>query len=162
MSRVTFDRRTLLKASGTALAAAVAGCGGGSDEDGSGNTNVPSRIDNHLSGSPEVGNYDGTWEDRTGQSEVVIKVGGAGNGNNQAFVPAAFKVSVGTTVEWHWTGEGGFHNVVSAEGSDFDFDSGQATTDRDPFTKRFETTGIGLYYCEPHRSIGMKGGFQVV
>lgn len=162
MTGDTYDRRSLLKATGTALAATVAGCGGSPGENGEGNTNVPGRIDNYLSGSPEVGNYDGTWEDHTGESEVVIKVGGAGNGNNQAFVPAAFKVSVGTTVEWHWTGQGGFHNVVSAPASDVAFDSGEPKTDRDPFRKRFETTGFGLYYCEPHRSIGMKGGFEVV
>lgn len=162
MTADCLDRRSVLQATGVTLAGAIAGCGGGSDAGGTDGNPVPGRIDNFLSGSPDVGNYNGTWEDLTGQDEIVVKVGAAGNGTNQAFSPVAFKASVGTTVEWRWTGEGGLHNVVATSESDFAFDSGEPKTAGDPFTHRFETTGIGLYVCEPHRAIGMKGGFQIV
>lgn len=162
MTRTRLDRRSLLKATGVTLVGAMAGCGGGGDDSGSNGNSVPDRIDSFLSGSPDVGNYDGTWDDLTGQDQIVVDVGAPGNGTNQAFAPVAFKASTGTTIEWQWTGQGGLHNVVSVDDSDFQFDSGQAKTSRDPFTQTFDGTGIGLYVCEPHQAIGMKGAFQIV
>lgn len=161
MPRHTFDRRSVLKATGIALATGVAGCSGDSGDSGDDDT-VPDPIDEFLSDSPEVGNYNNTIEDLTDSDEIVIKVGATGNGQNQAFAPVAATISTGTTIEWRWTGQGGIHNVVSEPGSDFSFDSGEPTSSRDPFTQTFDSTGYGLYVCEPHRPVGMRGAFEVV
>lgn len=144
------------------MLAGLAGCGGDGGGDGggdSGNSDVPSRIDDYLS---PAGNYDGTIVDNTGQDEVVVDVGAAGNGGNRAFAPPAVRISTGTTVSFEWTGQGGLHNVVSTDDSDFDFNSGDPKISGDPFEQSFDNTGIGLYYCGPHESAGMLGGIEVV
>lgn len=165
MSDDRFDRRDVLRASGVGLVAALAGCGGGGDGDGggdsgNGDSDVPSRIDDFLSGS--TSNYDGTIADQTGQDEVVIDVGASGNGGNRAFSPPAVRISSGTTVSFQWTGQGGLHNVVSTDDSDFDFDSGDPKMSGDPFEQSFDDTGIALYLCGPHQSAGMYGGIEIV
>lgn len=70
-------------------------------------------------------------------------------------------VPTGTTGIWQWTGKGGNHNVVSAEKSDFEFRSGDPTSSG-KFETSFDTPGIALYYCQPHRDAGMKGAIVVV
>ncbi|MFC7175591.1 plastocyanin/azurin family copper-binding protein [Halosegnis marinus] len=52
--------------------------------------------------------------------------------------------------------------MASDGDSDFDFDSGDPKQTGDPFEQSFDDTGVGLYVCEPHRSLGMKGGIVVV
>ncbi|MUW14433.1 halocyanin domain-containing protein, partial [Halorubrum sp. CBA1125] len=80
-----------------------------------------------------------------------------------AFDPAAIRVDAGTTVVWEWTGEGGAHNVVSAEGSNSQFDSGQQVEEQGhTFEQTFDSAGIELYYCTPHRANGMLGAIEVV
>lgn len=140
MNRRTFLRWLPLGTAG------LAGCsGGGRSAEGYGDW-----FDN-------VSNFDGTT-DRTDRTKVRVAVGAQGNGGGFAFEPAAVAVSTGTLVEWEWTGDGGDHNVVAENGS---FRSEYANSAGYTFSHRFERSGVHLYYCKPHRSIGMKGAIRV-
>lgn len=187
MGTPTLDRRTVLATTGTALAAGLAGCtgnGGGNGDGGDTATGTDTatatatgdgdtasgqaRAVEYLNAEPKARNFDGSVTDVTGQGSVTIEVGvGA---DNFAFGPAAVTITAGTTVTWKWTGKGGKHNVVSttpdtyASGdfsSDFEFDSGSPKASGS-FEQTFESSGVGLYRCEPHQSIGMKGAIIVV
>jgi halocyanin-like protein len=102
----------------------------------------------------DVGNYDGTTVDRTGQDEVTIRVGVEANGGAFGFGPPAVRVSPGTTVVWQWTGEGSQHNVVDEGGT---FESELTDEAGHTFSHTFESEGTFKYYCAPHESLGMKG-----
>jgi len=53
--------------------------------------------------------------------------------------------------------------VVSTEDSASSFDSGEAVSEEGAtFEQSFDNTGIQLYYCTPHQSVGMLGAIQVV
>ncbi|AGN02749.1 halocyanin domain protein [Salinarchaeum sp. Harcht-Bsk1] len=112
--------------------------------------------------------WDGTLADETGTDTVTVAVGADGNGGSFAYGPSAVAISVGTTVEWDWTGEGNPHNVEALPAeqlgeSDFEFSSGEATGGSGvQYTRAFEETGVALYHCEPHFSLGMKGAIVVV
>jgi halocyanin-like protein len=102
----------------------------------------------------DVGNYEGVV-DATGQSEVSVTVGAAGNGGNYAFNPPAVQVDPGTTVVWEWTGEGQQHNVLAEEGGEFESElTGEAGF---TFEHTFDSEGVVKYSCTPHRTLGMKG-----
>ncbi len=130
----------------TALAG-LAGCLSG----GSGGDDGPS-LDDWLG---DLAEYDGPV-DRTGEDEVAVTVG-AGN-DGLAFDPLAVTVDVGTTVVWEWTGRGGRHNVVDRDGA---FASEYHDTESATFEYTFDDAGTYAYYCEPHRTLGMKGGVRV-
>jgi len=153
------DRRTVLQGIGTlAIAGALAGCGGddGSDGgDGGSSGGVPDEVSSHLE---EVGNFDGSLEDATGQSEVTVDVGVEANGGNFGFGPAAIRIDAGTTVVWEWTGKGNSHNVAAEDGS---FES--ELTDEEGFTfeQTFDESGVVRYNCTPHKAVGMKGALVV-
>lgn len=142
-------RRAFLRTAGAvAVTGALAGC---SDDGSGGNGDGPDSVDDWLSGT---GNYDSV-QDRTGRSSVTVEVGARGNNGANAFAPAAVEVSPGTTVTWEWVD--GHHNVVATDGS---FDSG--TPERDAtFSHTFDSPGTFYYYCDPHRSIDMKGAVVV-
>ncbi|WP_224271094.1 halocyanin domain-containing protein [Haloprofundus salinisoli] len=148
------DRRRLLGvASRLALVGLLAGCtnapnGGGS---GSNGENDPTSVDSWLS---NTGNYDGVV-DATESASVTVEVGARGNNGANAFAPAAIEISPGTTVTWEWVD--GYHNVVATAGQ---FDSGEAEQNA-AFEHTFEAAGTVYYYCEPHRSIDMKGAIIV-
>ncbi|PSP86716.1 halocyanin domain-containing protein [Halobacteriales archaeon QS_4_66_20] len=142
------------------------GTGNGEDGTGSGNEtengdaggnggagNVPSEVDDYLS---EASEYNGSLEDMTGEDEATVEVGAGSDG--LAFSPAAIQVDSGTTVTWEWTGEGGAHNVVHEDG---EFESDLQEEDGATFEHTFEEEGNFLYYCNPHRSQGMKGAVVV-
>ena len=173
------SRRAALRATGTAVAVGLAGGSGngGGEDNGDGNgdgTPFPSSaypaIDEWLT-ETEVGgstdNYDGTLLDRTGQDTLTVDVGAEGNGGAFAFGPPAVVVSTGTEVEWSWTGEGGLHNVEALPTeqlgeSDYEFSSGEPVDATGvQYTRTLDETGIVLYHCEPHLSLGMKGGIAV-
>ena len=99
-------------------------------------------------------------KDMTGKDEVTIEVGTGENGF--AFDPPGVAVSTGTTVIWEWTGEGGAHNVVSEDGSDYEFES--ELTDEAGYTieQTVDEAGAVLYVCIPHRAQGMYGAIAVV
>jgi len=160
----------VLATTGAALAAGLAGCSGGDgdggddsngSDGGSGDIEVPaeaeSRVEDYLTSDPMADNYDGITA--MGGGSATVEVGAEGNGGNFAFAPAAVAVESGTTVEWDWVA--GNHNVVAAEASDFDLDSGGAQTD-DSYEFTFDSAGVGTYYCTPHQSVGMKGAVVVV
>jgi len=155
------DRRTFLAAAGaTAATVALAGCSSGGDDGDngdSGSSGVPDEVDSYLS---DANNYDGSATDMTDSDEVSIDVG-AGSGG-LAFGPAAVIVTPGTEVEWAWTGEGGGHNVVSADSSDTEFDSGDTVdSSSETFFQTFDEAGNNMYYCSPHQGAGMLGAVIV-
>ncbi len=155
-------RRTFLAATGTTAATvALAGCSSGGDngdnggDGGNGGASVPDPVDTYLSDN-EANGYNGSAVDETGSSSVAIEVGAGDQG--LAFSPAAVVVDSGTEVVWEWTGNGGAHNVVSADSSAASFDSGETVeSSSETFSQTFDSAGNQLYYCTPHQSLGMHG-----
>ncbi|MFW5917583.1 MAG: halocyanin domain-containing protein [Halorubrum sp.] len=134
-------RRDALAAAGAVSAAALAGC-----------------VDVILPGGGDAGN-DGADEgpsDRTGEETVDVAVGADGG---LSFVPANVVVDVGTTVVWEWTGVGGTHDVVEADGA---FESELTGTEGHTFERDFEEPGVYDYVCTPHQAQGMAGSVEVV
>jgi halocyanin-like protein len=138
-------RRAVLAGASGGLAA-LAGCVSGGD------------------GGPEVSlsdwlgdleGYDGPV-DRTGRGEVVVTVGAGDDG--LAFDPLAVTVDRGTTVVWEWTGRGGRHNVVGRDGA---FESEYYNDEGATFEYTVDDERAYAYYCQPHRTLGMKGGVRV-
>ena len=141
-------RRTYLAVAGSL---SLAGClGGGSSGGGGGNPD--GSYGDWFDG---VGNYDGET-DLTGETAVTVSVGGE---DGLAFEPAAIRLSPGTTVTWEWTGQGGLHNVVAEDGA---FESERKQQAGATFEHTFSNPGLFRYVCEPHESLGMKGGVRVV
>ncbi len=158
-------RRTFLAATGTAAATvALAGCSSGGDNGdggsgGSGGASVPGPVDSYLSDN-EANGYDGSAVDMTDSDEISVDVGAGDQG--LAFSPAAVIVTPGTEVTWEWTGNGGAHNVVSADSSDTEFGSGDPVESSDEtFSQTFDGAGNNMYYCTPHQSLGMHGAVIV-
>lgn len=132
-----------------------AGGGGGGQGGGSGGGEEGSqRVEEWLSNTD---NYDGVV-DQTDVNRTTIQVGAPGNDGNNAFEPAAVRVSPGMTVRWEWSGDG-THNVVDSEGV---FESGSPTDDPDEvFEYDFPNEGTFLYLCERHEGRGEKGAIVV-
>lgn len=179
-----YDRRTVLRTLGAgAIATSLAGCSGseptasdeeGGDEDADdaesdgtetddeadSDTSVPDAVDTFLTDN-NAGGYDETAVDATGEESVSIEVG-AGDVGLQ-FAPPAVRVDTGTTLVWEWTGEGGEHNVLADETSDFDVDPESELIDEAGHTAEatFDEPGNFLYYCEPHLGNGKVGAVIV-
>ena len=83
-------------------------------------------------------------------TEIVIR--------NFAFSAPTITIDRGTSVRWRNT-TGTFH-TVTPDGHQA-FGARQTTTQGQTFDTRFETPGRYLYYCEPHRSLGMTGEIVV-
>jgi len=178
-------RRAVLSAGALAIGGGLAGCttdedgdggDGGGDSDGGGDGSGVSvedypALDEWLT-ETEIGaaadNYDGTIDDRRGQGSLTVAVGAEGNGGNFAYDPPAVAVSTGTEVAWDWTGEGNPHNVEALPEeqigeSDYEFSSGEAEGGSGvKYSRTLEESGVVLYHCEPHLSLGMKGAIVVV
>jgi len=108
----------------------------------------------------QVGNYDGSVADATGQDTATVEVGVQANGGAFGFGPPAIHVDNGATVQFEWTGNGGGHNVVSD--GDGPLDSGSAVSSAGVnYEHTFEEDGIYPYVCVPHESLGMKGAIVV-
>lgn len=165
-------RRAVLRAAGATAVVSLAGCtGNGGDGDGGGlsGEDYPA-IDEWLTETEAGGaddSYTGTVVDARDQGTLTVDVGAAGNDGNFAYAPSAVVVSTGTDIEWSWTGEGNPHNVEAEPDeqigrSDYEFSSGDAVGGSGvQFTRTMDTAGIALYHCEPHLSLGMKGGVAV-
>ncbi|MFC6721456.1 halocyanin domain-containing protein [Halobacteriaceae bacterium SHR40] len=173
-------RRQFLLAGATGAVVALAGCGetdGGGEsphlgtddnengETGSGDgetemSGPQGEVDSYLTGVDARG-YEGEIVDNTGQSSVTVAVGGGEDG--LAFEPAAIQIDTGTTIIWEWTGEGGGHNVIPADDSAFTEFGEEETIQEQGHTveETFDDEGVGLYFCDPHRSLGMHGAFIV-
>ena len=100
-------------------------------------------------------------DDRRGEDAVTIEVGASGNGGPYAYGPTAVWVDPGTTITFEWTSN--THNVVpqsQPEGADW---AGHEPVENSGFSfeTTLETTGIYTYYCQPHLTLGMKGGIAV-
>jgi len=106
----------------------------------------------------DVGNFDGSVVDARGQDGVTVEVGAEGNGRNLAFDPPAVRVDNGAMVVWEWTGNGGSHNVVSEDDA---FESNLVAEQGFTFEHTFEEDGIYNYFCQPHKSLGMKASVVV-
>ncbi|QIO21281.1 halocyanin domain-containing protein [Haloarcula sp. JP-L23] len=167
------DRRTVLAGTFGTLAA-LAGCQGlggtettPTDAATDASTRTPTGTPTETSSGSDVDyggwfsdtdNFDGTTDLR-GESSVTVAVGAEGNGGAFAFDPPAIHVDPGTTVVWEWTGNGGSHNVVAEDGS---FESGDPVGEASAaYERSFDSEGIHLYFCNPHRSLGMKGAVVV-
>lgn len=147
------DRRTFILAAGSAaLAASLAGCTGDGTDDAVEYVDEEPDYDGWLAAVP---NYERTV-DRTGRDEVRIDVGA---GDGLQFDPPAVQVSSGARVVWEWTGRGSDHNVVDENGV---FESELTAKAGFEFDHTFEETGTYSYFCNPHRSVGMKGAVDVV
>jgi len=137
----------------------VGDMGGGSGQepsDGGDGNEFQAEIDEHLS---DTGNYDGTVVDFTGEDSV-----GVTNGNVEgveqpfAFGPPAIEIDAGTTVRWTWSGSDS-HSVTHDNGDAFD--SGIQSGDGTTFSHTFDESGVYLYICVPHQSLGQKGAVIV-
>ncbi len=148
-SRPSLTRRAILTSSGTAIGSLVALRSSGTAA--------------AQSERPDFGGWlegvDGGFRDARGESSVTVEVGADGNNGSFAFSPAGLWVDPGTTVTWEWTGSGGQHNVSAQSGASFESD----LTDEAGFTFEytFEDSGISTYQCDPHASLGMRGGVAV-
>jgi halocyanin-like protein len=165
-----YSRRKVLALTGAVGGVALAGC---SSDSGSGNGNsgdttatttaTPTESSGNSNGGSgsqsfggwmeNVGNYN-SIVDETGKNEVTVEVGTEGNGGAYAFAPPAIKIASGTTVAWEWTGKGSMHNVVDNAGN---FESEMTDEAGHTFEHTFESGGTYKYYCEPHKTMGMKG-----
>ncbi|WP_178915306.1 halocyanin domain-containing protein [Natronomonas gomsonensis] len=174
MGRHDSTRRRVLQVTGTTVAAGLlAGCtGGGNGDSGNGNGDSGNGNGNGGNGNSDdgngggdsggdtaqfdgwfdgVSNYDGVT-DATGESEVTVEVGAGSDG--LLFSPPAIRVDAGTTVVWEWSGNGGAHNVVDDGG---DFESDLYSEAGETFEYTFDSARTSKYYCNPHKSMGMKG-----
>ncbi|MDF2771056.1 MAG: plastocyanin [Geminicoccaceae bacterium] len=83
-------------------------------------------------------------------TEVVIR--------DFAFSAPTITIDRGTSVRWRNT-TGTFH-TVTPNGHQA-FANRQTAAQGQTFETRFDTPGRYLYYCEPHRSLGMTGEIVV-
>jgi plastocyanin len=83
-------------------------------------------------------------------TEVVIR--------DFAFSAPTITIDRGTSVRWRNT-TGTFH-TVTPDGHQA-FGARQTATRGQTFDTRFDTPGRYVYYCEPHRSLGMTGEIVV-
>ncbi|WP_248908540.1 plastocyanin/azurin family copper-binding protein [Halocatena marina] len=94
---------------------------------------------------------EGGTADMTGNNQVTIKVG---PGGENVFDPVAVHVDPGTKIVWQWEGPG--HNV-EAENGEFKSETKGSGT----FEYTAEEEKVIPYFCQPHKSMGMKGAIAV-
>jgi len=151
-SEPTVTRRSLLRASaGAGAAAAGASALGGTA------AAQDAGVDEWLSA---VSNYDGV-ADETGSDEVTVEVGVQANDGPYGFGPAAVRVDPGTTVNFEWVSD--THNVVvESQPEDADWSGDEEINNEGySYSHTFETEGVYLYFCQPHRAMEMKGAVVV-
>jgi halocyanin-like protein len=111
-------------------------------------------FDAHGSSVP---NYDGPVDER-GQDEVTITVGADG-GDDAPFVfePPVVRIDPGTTVVWTSAGRG-THIVASQSGT---FHDNLTNDEGATFERTVDETGVVLYSCHPHATLGERGALIV-
>jgi len=168
------NRRRLLAAGASALAATLAGCTG---DDGGGGGGATATTAEAEGGGP----YGGGGDDTTGTTAATTEneettaatttSGGGGGGDatvvavgpggETRFDPETVTVAAGDTVRWEW--DSGGHNVrPDSQPADADWSGtpgGDGDTYGDGYTYEFtfEVAGQYEYYCAPHQSLGMVG-----
>jgi plastocyanin len=164
------SRRDAIRATAAAtVGIAVAGCMGGSNDDGT-------EGDNGGGDTTEPSDDDGGEGDGFEQTSTVNMT------DQLTYSPKKIEVEAGTTVTWRNVGSVG-HTVTAYEdelpdGAEFfasgDFDSESAAVDGyesdnggnieagESYEYTFETTGTYEYYCIPHEMNGMTGTVRVV
>jgi len=148
--------RTAGGAAGAAATLSATGAAAAQEEGGGGGETVP----DYGGFLDQVGNFDGSTVDATGQDTVTVEVGVQANGGAYGFGPPAVHVDNGATVQFEWTGNGGGHNVVSD--GDGPLDSGSTASSAGVnYEHTFEEDGIYPYICVPHEGLGMKGAIVV-
>ena len=148
--------RTAGGAAGAAATLSATGAAAAQEDGGGGGETVP----DYGGFLDQVGNFDGSTVDATGQDTVTVEVGVQANGGAYGFGPPAVHVDNGATVQWEWTGEGGGHNVVSD--GDGPLDSGSTVSQAGVnYEHTFEEDGIYPYVCVPHEGLNMKGAVVV-
>ncbi|MFA9517392.1 halocyanin domain-containing protein [Halopenitus sp. H-Gu1] len=174
---VDSNRRTVLKSLGTVSTVGLiglAGCSGNGGGNGDGVETIPGNdypaVDEWMT-ETEIGGADDSYEgeilDLREEGDVTIDVGAEGNGDGFAYGPSAVAISAGSEIRWEWTGEGGQHNVqAEPDGqigeSDYEFSSGDSVAGADnEYSHTFDESGVALYHCVPHLSLGMKGSVVV-
>jgi len=152
------SRRGFLRAAsaGTATAAAVgtaaAAEDGGNETNGGGDGGAAPEPD-YGGWLDDVSNFS-SLQDFRGQDSVTVSVGAEGNTGFFAFGPPAIHVDPGTEIVWEWTGRGSSHNVIDEAG---EFESELTAEEGFTYTRTFDSDGMYKYYCQPHRTLGMKG-----
>ena len=148
--------RTAGGAAGAAATLSATGTAAAQEEGGGGGETVP----DYGGFLDQVGNFDGSTVDATGQDTVTVEVGVQANGGAYGFGPPAVHVDNGATVQFEWTGNGGGHNVVS--NGDGPLDSGSTVSSAGVnYEHTFEEDGIYPYLCVPHEGLNMKGAIVV-
>ncbi|MFB6130419.1 MAG: halocyanin domain-containing protein [Salinigranum sp.] len=134
--------------------------GSGTNDGGSNGTGATGSagVDDWLS---DVGNYDGSFVDATGEDAVTVDVGATGNGGTFAFDPPAVRVDRGTTVTFSWVSNN--HTVTVQSQPDGAGWEGHDSIEGKGFSTEheFDTPGTYEYYCAPHETLGMKGAIEV-
>lgn len=138
-----YDRRSMLKTSGVALAVgSFAGCIGGT-------------------GGGPGGSGGGTTTESNGEENVVE----VGPGGSLTFESAELEVEAGTTVTWVWKSNN--HNVVpkgqpdSADWQGTEGGDSKVYNDGYEYSYTFDVPGTYEYYCTPHKAAGMTGRVEV-
>jgi halocyanin-like protein len=162
------NRREFLRTAGGAAGAttaATAATGSAAAQEGGGNSSSSSSGGGSASGPIDYKGWlegakgwggAGSTVDKRGKKKVTIKVGVGSSGYQ--FKPAGVHIDPGTKVTWKWVGSG-THNVETKKGAPADFKSELKSSGT--FTKTIKKKGIIPYFCNPHRSSGMKGALAV-
>lgn len=152
-------RRAFIATAGAAAVGGVAGCTQAVSLD------MPSKM---VLGSPA--------DPLTGLDAYVYAPdnGGEAGGEDAPYMfrPMVAFVEPGTTVTWtHAGNEGVLHSVTAFAGHSTDpvlipegaegFNSGPFSGKKDPYEHTFETPGVHLFYCMPHKDFGMAGAVVV-
>jgi len=165
-----FDRRTLLRVGGLTVAATLAGCSGGQDDeptetddsgDGSGSGSGDGSGDGATPGADVLGGPDDLRSSGTVEALSLEEDRGAGQ---FVFSPAVVWVESGATVTFEDVS--GSHSVTAYHSENDKpgrtppgvepFDSG-VMEEGDSFEHTFETSGTHNYFCSPHEGLGMVG-----
>ena len=154
-------RRDFVRSAGGATAALGAGATATAgtataqeDGGGGGGGNQKPDFGDALSGA-----QGGEYQDLRGNSEVTIEVGGGSSGF--AFLPTEVWIDTGTTVTFERVSGG--HNVLPESQPSGASWSGHEPIEGEGFSFEFtfDTGGLYVYYCDPHRTQGMIGGIAV-
>jgi len=157
---VSLSRRTLLKTlAGSTASMGLAGC--------------TEAVGRDMPSSEFVGGPNDLQSDLTVYMYAPDNGGEAGGKKiPYMFRPMVGFVETGTTVEWtHAGNESVLHSSTAFGGMSTDpllipadakpWNSGPVRAEKDPYKHTFDTPGVYLYYCMPHKDFGMAGALIV-